>query len=83
MNRVCGGDRNMSHWKILIGIMLCLGLLINGAFAGQRIKIYDEKSHYRYYIEGNRIYDKDSHYQGNVQEKRIYDDKSLYIRDSY
>ena len=65
--------------KILAMTVALSLLFVPAAFAGKKVRIYDEKSRFVGYItESGRIYDKDSRFKGTIQGDRIYDEKSRF-----
>jgi hypothetical protein len=62
--------------KILLVAVVFNLLFVSPVLAGEKLRIYDEKSRFFGYItESGRIYDKDSRFRGTIQGDRIYDEK--------
>ena len=65
--------------KILLVAVVFNLLFVSPFLAGEKLRIYDEKSKFVGYItESGRIYDKDSRFRGTIQGDRIYDEKSRF-----
>ena len=65
--------------KKVIAIFFAATFLSSPVYAGKRIKIYDENSRYKGYVENGKIYDSDSHYKGHIEKSgKFYDENSRY-----
>ena len=64
--------------KIVIAV-IAVTLFASPVFAGKRVKIYNEKSHWIGFVENGKIYDSDYRYKGHIEKSgRIYNEKSHY-----
>jgi hypothetical protein len=65
--------------KKVIVIFFAATFLSSPVYAGKRIKIYDENSRYKGYVEDGKIYDSGSHYKGHIEKSgKFYDENSRY-----
>lgn len=64
--------------KKIVLTVIAITLFTTPVFA-KKVRIYDEKSHYRGYVEDGKIYDEKSHYKGHIEKSgKVYDEKSHY-----
>lgn len=63
--------------KIVIAV-IAVTLFVSPALA-RKVRVYDENSHYKGYVDNGRMYDENSHYKGRIEKSgRIYNEDSHY-----